>query len=87
MLYFKYSKFLKKLRIICIHTILHRNIYLYDNKYFYKNYIYKYIYYYICEKKYYLIFIIFNMLFTTCENFRIQINLEIPKNALLKSNL
>ena len=24
------------------------------------------------------------MLFTTCENFRIQINLEIPKNALLK---
>ena len=90
MLYFKYSKFLKKVRIICIHTqyIYYIEIYINTITNIFIKIIYINIYiYYICENKYYLIFIIFNMLFTICENFRIQINLEIPKNARLKSNL
>ena len=41
-------------------------------------------------KKYYLIFIIFNLLFTTCENYRVQLDSEIQfrntKKSTFKSN-
>ena len=41
---------------------------------------------YIFEKKYYLIFIIFNMLITTFEHFNVRLNLEIPTKYTFKSN-